>query len=365
MLKRIRTRSSGRMVFMMSTRPASSPACAPPARMHLGHYHGALKNWVRLQDEYECFFFVADWHALTTHYEEPRGHRADTSGTWSIDWLAAGIDPDAARRSSSSRRCPSTPSCTAAVDDARRSAGSSACRPTRTSRRSSRTATSRPTASSAIRCCRRADILIYRAALRAGRRGPGRRTSRSRARSRAASTTSTAASRTSRSKAEAAVKKLGSTKAQALSSSCARRSRSRATPRRSRRRARCSTSSRTCRCGDRERLLGYLEGGGKTILPEPQALLTEAPKLPGLDGQKMSKSYGNTIVLREEPAEVDAEDPHDADRPGARAAHRPGQPGECPVWQLHQVYSTRRRKRLGRATAARPPASAASNASSR
>ena len=82
--------------------------------------------------------------------------------------------------------------------------------------------------------------------------------------------------------------------------------------------------------GDRERLYGWLEGGGKMILVEPEALLTEASKMPGLDGQKMSKSYGNTIALREEPEVGGEEDQDHADRPGAREAHRPGQPGEVP-----------------------------------
>ena len=63
--------------------------------MHLGHYHGALKNWVRLQDEHDCFFFVADWHALTTHYED-REVIEQTVYDMVVDWLAAGLDPDKA-----------------------------------------------------------------------------------------------------------------------------------------------------------------------------------------------------------------------------------------------------------------------------
>jgi tryptophanyl-tRNA synthetase len=83
---------------------------APHRRLHLGHYHGVLKNWVKLQHEYPCLFFVADWHALTTHYDNPQGIE---QATWDmvIDWLAAGVDPNQAT-CSSSRRCPSTPSCT-------------------------------------------------------------------------------------------------------------------------------------------------------------------------------------------------------------------------------------------------------------
>ena len=64
----------------------------PTGRLHLGHYHGVLKNWISLQHEYECFFFVADWHALTTHYETP-GIIAETAQDLVIDWLAAGVNP--------------------------------------------------------------------------------------------------------------------------------------------------------------------------------------------------------------------------------------------------------------------------------
>ena len=65
----------------------------PTGALHLGHYHGALKNWVRLQDEYDCFYFVADWHALTTHYEE-REVMEKNVYDMVIDWLAAGLDPE-------------------------------------------------------------------------------------------------------------------------------------------------------------------------------------------------------------------------------------------------------------------------------
>ena len=91
--------------------------------------------------------------------------------------------------------------------------------------------------------------------------------------------------------------------------------------------------------GDRERLFGYLEGGGKIILPEPHALLTEASKMPGLDGQKMSKSYGNTIALREEPAQVEKKLRTMPTDPARVRRSDPGDPNKCPVWQLHQVYS--------------------------
>ena len=90
---------------------------------------------------------------------------------------------------------------------------------------------------------------------------------------------------------------------------------------------------------DRERLFGYLEGTGKVILPEPQALLTEEAKMPGTDGQKMSKSYGNFIELREAPDSVDQKIrkmPTDTNR--VRLTD-PGDPNKCPVFELHRVYS--------------------------
>jgi tryptophanyl-tRNA synthetase len=96
--------------------------------------------------------------------------------------------------------------------------------------------------------------------------------------------------------------------------------------------------------GDTERLFGYLEGGGKVILPEPKALLTPASKMPGLDGQKMSKSYGNTISLRESESSLTEKIkkmPTDTNR--VRRTD-PGEPDRCPVWQLHEVYSSEEQK---------------------
>ncbi|HDP69566.1 MAG TPA: tryptophan--tRNA ligase [Actinobacteria bacterium] len=64
----------------------------PTGKLHIGHHHGALKNWIELQDKYECFFFVADWHALTTKYDETKNLRSDIK-EMVVDWLAAGLDP--------------------------------------------------------------------------------------------------------------------------------------------------------------------------------------------------------------------------------------------------------------------------------
>ena len=90
---------------------------------------------------------------------------------------------------------------------------------------------------------------------------------------------------------------------------------------------------------DRERLFGYLEGSRKLILVEPQARLTEASRLPGLDGQKMSKSYGNAIALREDKDSVTRKIRTMPTDPARVRRTDPGDPEKCPVWQLHQVYS--------------------------
>jgi len=91
---------------------------------------------------------------------------------------------------------------------------------------------------------------------------------------------------------------------------------------------------------DRERLFGYLEGGGRMILVEPEVLLTQASKLPGLDGQKMSKSYGNTIALREDAESVKRKIRTMQTDPARIKRSDPGNPDKCPVWQLHLVYSS-------------------------
>jgi tryptophanyl-tRNA synthetase len=92
--------------------------------------------------------------------------------------------------------------------------------------------------------------------------------------------------------------------------------------------------------GDRERLFGYLEGSRKIILPEPQALLTQESRMPGLDGQKMSKSYGNTIGLREDAASVEKKVRTMPTDPARIRKTDVGDPARCPVWQLHQVYTS-------------------------
>jgi tryptophanyl-tRNA synthetase len=312
----------------------------PTGALHLGHYHGVLKNWVRLQHEFECLFFVADWHALTTHYDDP-GTIEQHVWDMVIDWLAAGIDPAQATLFIQSR----------VPEHAELHLLLSMITPlgwlerVPTYKDQQEKLAEKDLATYGFLgypLLQSADILIYRAnrvpvgedqvphveitreiARRFNHvfgREPG-----------------------FEEKAEAAVKKLGSRRAkvyrqhrknymekgdaEALAAARA-----------------LLNETQNLTMGDRERLFGYIEGGGKMILTEPQALLTEASKMPGLDGQKMSKSYNNTITLREDADSVAKKiktmptDPKRVRRTDA------GDPEKCPVWQLHLVYSDEAKK---------------------
>ena len=312
----------------------------PTGNLHLGHYHGVLKNWIKLQHEYECFFFVADWHALTTHYDEP-----DTieQHVWDmvIDWLAAGINPAQATLFIQSRvpehaelhlllsmitplgwleRVPTYKDQQEKLSDKDLSTYGFLGYPLLQS----------------------ADILIYRAnRVPVGEdqvphiefaREMARRFNHVFGREPGFEI-----------KAEAAVKKLGARRAklyrqlrtkyleqgdvQALAGARA-----------------LLEETHNMTLGDRERLFGYIEGGGKVILTEPQTLLTEASKMPGLDGQKMSKSYNNTISLRESADSVAKKIKTMPTDPARVKRSDPGDPEKCPVWQLHRVYSDDQRK---------------------
>ncbi len=312
----------------------------PTGALHLGHYHGVLKNWQRLQHEHECFFFVADWHALTTHYDSPE---LIEQHTWDmvIDWLAAGIDPSQATLFIQSKvpqhaelhlllsmitplgwleRVPTYKDQQEKLTDKDLSTYGFLGYPLLQS----------------------ADILIYRAnRVPVGEdqvphieftREIARRFNHVYGREPGFEQ-----------KAEAAIKKLGSKRAKlyrdlrtkyleqgdAVALEAARA---------------LLEKAQNLALGDRERLFGYIEGGGKVILVEPQSLLTEASKMPGLDGQKMSKSYNNTISLREDDDTVTKKIRTMPTDPARIKRTDPGDPAKCPVWQLHCVYSDEARR---------------------
>lgn len=307
----------------------------PTGRLHLGHYHGVLKNWIELQHQYECFFFVADWHALTTHYEEPE---IIPNSVWEmvIDWLAVGINQGEAKLFIQSQvpahaelhlllsmitplswleRVPSYKD--------------------QQEKLKSRDLTTYGFLGYPL--LQAADILIYKAGLvPVGEdqvahveltREVARRFNHIYGREAGFEQ-----------RAEQARKKMGKKSArlyaeyhkayteqgdqEALEAAKA-----------------LLDVQQNLALNDKERLLGYLEGSGRMILPEPQPLLTKASKMPGLDGQKMSKSYGNIISLRDRPEVVEKAlrtMPTDTNR--VRRSD-PGDPDLCPVWQFHQVYS--------------------------
>ncbi|MGA8147163.1 MAG: tryptophan--tRNA ligase [Gallionellaceae bacterium] len=308
----------------------------PTGSLHLGHYHGVLKNWVRMQHEFECLFFIADWHALTTHYDTPQ---VIEQSVWDmvIDWLAAGVDPSRATLFIQSR----------VPEHAELHLLLSMITPLGWLERVPTYKDQQEKLSEkdlstygflGYPLLQSADILIYRATqVPVGEdQVPHIEFTREIARrfnhiyGREAGFEE---------KAEAAVKKLGGKKARlyrelrtrfqeqgddgALESAKA-----------------LLDEQQSLSMGDRERLFGYLEGGGKMILSEPEAMLTKASKMPGLDGQKMSKSYNNTITLREDEESVSKKIRTMPTDPARVRRADPGTPEKCPVWQLHQVYSS-------------------------
>ncbi len=308
----------------------------PTGALHLGHYHGVLKNWLRLQQEYESFFFVADWHALTTHYNEP-GAIADNVWEMVVDWLAAGINPGLARMFVQSRvpehaelhlllsmftplgwleRVPTYKEQQERLQDRDLSTYGFLGYP----------------------LLQAADILIYKAGfVPVGEdqvahveltREVARRFNHLYGREPDFAE-----------KAEAAVKHMGK-KAGHLYQELRRRYQEQGDGEALEKARALLEAQQSLSLGDRERLYGYLEGGGKVILPEPQALLTPASKMPGLDGQKMSKSYGNAISLREDPASVTRKLRTMPTDPARVRRTDPGDPAKCPVWQFHEIYSS-------------------------
>ncbi|MBI1943676.1 MAG: tryptophan--tRNA ligase [Betaproteobacteria bacterium] len=312
----------------------------PTGALHLGHYHGVLKNWVRLQSEYPCLFFVADWHALTTDYEKP-GALQEVGADMVVDWLASGVDPNQATLFVQSlvpehaelnlllsmivplgwlERVPTYKDQQEKLADKDLSTYGFLGYP----------------------LLQAADILIYRSryvpvgedqvphieftrelARRFNHlygREPGYQD-----------------------KAKAAVKKMGSKKARLFNELRTRFLESGDAEALKRAQALLDEQQNLPR-GERERLYGWLEGTGRKILVEPDVLLTEASKLTGLDGQKMSKSYNNAIALRDEPEAVSRKIRTMPTDPARVRRSDPGNPDKCPVWPLHLVYSDAERR---------------------
>jgi len=307
----------------------------PTGSLHLGHYHGVLKNWVALQHEYPCLFFVADWHALTTQYDDPRGIAKATSDMV-IDWLAAGIDPTQATLFIQSQ----------VPEHAELHLLLSMMTPLGWLERVPTYKDQQERLSNkdlstygflGYPLLQSADILIYRAdKVPVGEdqvphiefsREIARRFNHIYGREPGFEE-----------KAKEAQKKLGSRNARSFEQLRVRFQQEGDASAVERAKALLEATS-SLSLADRERLSGYLEGTGKMILVEPGALLTAASKMPGLDGQKMSKSYNNTITLREDAASVTQKVRRMPTDPARVRRTDPGEPEKCPVWALHQVYS--------------------------
>jgi tryptophanyl-tRNA synthetase len=307
----------------------------PTGRLHLGHYHGVLKNWLRLQHEYECFFFVADWHALTTDYENPQD--IENSG-WEmiIDWLAVGINPKSAKLFIQSR----------VAEHAELHLLLSMITPlgwlerVPTYKDQQEKLKEKDLATYGFLgypLLQAADILIYKAGLVPV--GEDQVVHIEMAREVARRFNHFYGGEPDfAEKAEAAVAKMGKKNAKLYRE--LRRKFQEMGDHEALETARAFlVTQQNITLSDRERLFGYLEGVSKVILPEPHPLLTPMAKMPGLDGQKMSKSYGNTISLREDPETVTQKLKTMPTDPARVRRTDPGNPDKCPVWQFHQVYS--------------------------
>jgi len=307
----------------------------PTGALHLGHYHGVLKNWVRLQSEHPCLFFVADWHALTTHYSETETIEGNT---WDmvVDWLAAGVDPSQATLFIQSR----------VPEHAELFLLLSMATPlgwlerVPTYKDQQEKLNDRDLATYGFLgypLLQAADILIYRATMvPVGEdQVPHIEMTREIAR-RFNHLFGTEPG--FEDKARDAVKKLGSRRAKRFMELRTRYQEQGEVDALEHARALIDEVA-SLSMADRERLFGYAEGARRIILVEPDALLTEASKMPGLDGQKMSKSYNNAITLREDPESISKKIRTMPTDPARVRRTDKGEPERCPVWQLHKVYS--------------------------
>jgi tryptophanyl-tRNA synthetase len=238
----------------------------PTGRLHLGHLHGALKNWIRLQENYRCYFFVADWHALTTDYATPQGIRQSTI-EMVMDWLSIGLDPTRSVIFRQSR----------VKEHAELHLIYSMITPVPWLERN-------PTYKEQIKeltgkdlstygflgypVLQAADITIYKA-----------------------------------NKVPVGVDQAPHVE---LTREIVRRFNQLYRP----------------------------------VFPEPEVLLTETQKLPGLDGRKMSKSYGNAVFLSDPPEEIDKKLSRMMTDPARVKRTDPGEPEKCPAFELHKIYCT-------------------------
>ncbi|MEQ8234216.1 MAG: tryptophan--tRNA ligase [Gammaproteobacteria bacterium] len=307
----------------------------PTGQLHLGHYHGVLKNWIQLQHEYECFFFVADWHALTTSYDDT-AIIGESVYDIVVDWLSVGINPGEATLFVQSR-VPEHAELHLLLSMITPISWLERVPSYKDQQEKLRERDLSTYGFLGYPLLQAADILIYKAGhVPVGEdqvahielsREVARRFNHLYGRE-----------PDFEQKAEAAAKKMGRKNAKLYFE--IRRTYQEDGDLSALEKGRALLEAQqNISLGDRERLLGYLEGGGKVILPEPQALLTPESKMPGLDGEKMSKSYQNTIALREAPESVTQKLRTMPTDPARVRRTDPGDPQKCPVWRFHEIYS--------------------------
>jgi tryptophanyl-tRNA synthetase len=309
-------------------------------RMHIGHYHGALKNWVSLQDTYDCFYFVADWHALTSHYDDPRVIATSTMEMVG-DWLAAGLDPNRSAIFMQSQ----------VLEHAELTVLLGMISPlgwlerVPTYKEQRENITDKDLATYGFLgypVMQSADILLYKPKYVPVGEDQASHVELTRELARRFNSIYGREPDFAE-KVAASLKKLGGKNSKTYEE-LRRRFQEEGNADAMNEITALLAASGSMGAEDRDRLLGNVSGARRAILPEPQVLLTKTSKVLGLDGRKMSKSYNNAITLRDTPEEVTQKIKKMPTDPARVRRTDPGNPDNCPVWNLHQVYSSEKTK---------------------
>lgn len=303
--------------------------------LHLGHYHGVIKNWLTLQHQYDCFFFAADLHGLTTDFDNTANIEENL---WKmvVDWLACGISPSLSTVFIQSwvpehaelhlllsmitplgwlERVPSFKDQQEKLHNKDLATYGFFGYPLLQS----------------------ADVLIYQANYVPIGEDQVPHIELTREIARRFNNLYGKEVDFEKHVAEA-IKKMGK-KNSKLYSSLRRNFQEQGSHDSLETAKALLIGQHNLSMSDKERLLGYLDGSGKIILTEPQPLLTSCPKMPGTDGHKMSKSYNNTISLRESAEEIEKKILTMPTDPARIKRVDPGEPEKCPLWSFHKVYS--------------------------
>ena len=307
----------------------------PTGQLHLGHYHGVLRNWIDLQNEYDSYFFVADWHAFTTHYSDNLDLDNNVMDMV-VDWLASGINPNNSTVFVQSKVPEHAElhlllSMTTPVSWLERVPSY------KDQQEKLKTKDLSTYGFLGYPLLQSADILIYKAGLVPVGEDQVAHVELTREVARRFNHVYGREDNFEK-KAEDAISKMGKKTAK-LYKKLRKDYQEKGNEESLVKSRALLLEQQNITMSDRERLAGYIEGMGKIILPEPEALLTKSSKMPGLDGQKMSKSYNNTISLRDKPEQVEHKIKRMPTDPARIKLTDPGDPEKCPVWQLHKVYS--------------------------